>query len=129
MKRLPGVTPGWAAQAACLGTDPKMWWDPTDVDKIPPGNKPIGRPQGKKLDAQLARCQQVCARCPVRVDCITEGAVLVDRGTIRGGLRMWDRRDYRKACLIAQDVLGARPVEIRRKLGMRIDPEDLAATG
>jgi hypothetical protein len=36
---------------------------------------------------------RTCAFCPVRGECIDEGERLVDRHTVRAGLRLWKKEE------------------------------------
>lgn len=57
----------WLDLAACVGADPQLF-DPL------PGSR------------DEARALAVCARCPVRSECLTAAYVEGDQWTIRGGL-------------------------------------------
>jgi WhiB family redox-sensing transcriptional regulator len=49
------ASPTWESQAACLDSDPELFF-------------PIG-PAGPAL-LQVAQAKTICARCPVRCDCL-----------------------------------------------------------
>lgn len=67
----------WLDLAACVGTDPELF-DPL------PGSR------------DEARALAVCARCPVRSECLTDAYVHGDDDTIRGGLTADARRALRR---------------------------------
>lgn len=74
------MTPGWSAQAACRAEDPELFFPP---------------PNGDTLAAK-----RVCARCPVRRDCLLDSfrTYDVDWG-IRGGMATKERRYARERWL------------------------------
>lgn len=67
----------WLDLAACVGTDPELF-DPL------PGSR------------DEARALAVCARCPVRSECLTDALLAGDDHTIRGGLTADARRALRR---------------------------------
>jgi WhiB family transcriptional regulator, redox-sensing transcriptional regulator len=71
---------GWRHRAACVGSDPAMWF-PED-------------------DAGVAECVAVCEGCPVRQECLT-AALVETRGSydevgVRGGLTPAERKSLRR---------------------------------
>ncbi len=72
---LASLLPGeWVRFAVCAQTDPEVWFPP-----------PGGLPHEDRA------ALQICARCPVRLDCLdfamrAEGDTRVDRYGIWGGL-------------------------------------------
>ena len=70
----------WRAQAACIGTNPELFFPVAEA--------------GPVLDAQVAAAKAVCARCPVRAECLTEALARIPHG-IAGGLTEDERRTLR----------------------------------
>jgi WhiB family redox-sensing transcriptional regulator len=66
----------WLTRAACRGEDPQLF----------DGTLEGGR--------DVAQAKAVCARCPVRVDCLTDALELRDDTTVRAGMTAAERREY-----------------------------------
>jgi WhiB family transcriptional regulator, redox-sensing transcriptional regulator len=72
--------PSWPARAACLGTDPDLWFPP-------PGD---AAPQ------YLEQARKICAACPVRDTCLEYSLDLrIDTG-VWGGMSVSERRRERR---------------------------------
>jgi hypothetical protein len=70
----------WRAQAVCVGTNPELFFPVAEA--------------GPVLDAQNAAAKAVCARCPVRTECLTEALARIPYG-IAGGMTEDERRTLR----------------------------------
>ena len=70
----------WRAQAACVGTAPERFFPVAEA--------------GPVLDAQVTAAKAICARCPVRAECLTEALARIPHG-IAGGLTEDERRALR----------------------------------
>lgn len=70
----------WMARAVCRFEDPEIFF-PTAED-------------GPELVAQVALARSVCARCPVRAECLAEARARIPYG-IAGGLTPEERRTPR----------------------------------
>ncbi len=94
----------WHSRAACLGVDPDLFF-------------PVGS-TGPALGA-LADAQRVCARCPVREDCLRWALDNdIDHGVWGGvgedqrrSLRRRSARNRNSRSLRASEVRGAREIE------------------
>lgn len=67
----------WRSAAACLGTDPEVFF-------------PVAE-SGSAHERQVAEAKAVCARCPVRAECLGEALASIPDG-IAGGLTAVERR-------------------------------------
>jgi WhiB family redox-sensing transcriptional regulator len=72
----------WMDQAACLTEDPELFFPPTEVG---PGA------------AQVTEAKAVCARCPVRSDCLLMALATGLTEGVFGGLSATERRALRMA--------------------------------
>ncbi|HSL12131.1 MAG TPA: WhiB family transcriptional regulator [Actinomycetota bacterium] len=72
----------WIAGAACIGEDPELFFP---VGVTPPA-----------LD-QVVRAKAICARCPVRRDCLEWSLVTCQDAGVWGGLDEEERRAIRRA--------------------------------
>ncbi len=70
----------WRTRAACLDVDPELFFPAAEV--------------GPVHDAQVAAAKSVCARCPVRAECLAEALDRIPYG-IAGGLTEDERRALR----------------------------------
>ncbi len=70
----------WRTRAACLGVDPELFFPVAEA--------------GPVYDAQIVAAKAVCARCPVRPECLAEALVRIPYG-IAGGLTEDERRALR----------------------------------
>src|SRR5690349_20507897 len=70
----------WRAHAACRGTEPELFFPATE--------------SGPARAAQVAAAKAVCARCPVREQCLAEALARIPYG-IAGGLTEYERRRLR----------------------------------
>ena len=70
----------WRAHAACRHEDPELFF--------PPG-------RGEAAVDQIAAAKDVCARCPVRRECLEFAMVHRQRDGIWGGLTDQERRRHR----------------------------------
>lgn len=71
---------GWKHRAACRGVDPELFF-------------PVAE-SGPVHDEQVAAAKRVCARCPVRSECLRHALVLIPVGVV-GGLTADERRGLR----------------------------------
>jgi WhiB family redox-sensing transcriptional regulator len=71
------MTQDWRTRAACLGMDTELWF-----------------PEGIEALAQQAKA--VCARCPVRDDCLEFALAAGEVDGIWGGLDEDERRALRR---------------------------------
>lgn len=60
----------WRAEAACIGEDPELFFDPRRLDSA----------------------RRVCAGCPVRTECLRDALARQDRWAVRGGRTPRERR-------------------------------------
>jgi WhiB family transcriptional regulator, redox-sensing transcriptional regulator len=74
---------GWRDRAACRDVD-------VDAELFFPTAE-----AGPARDAQVAAAKAVCARCPVRAECLTEALLRIPHG-IAGGLTEHERRRLRR---------------------------------
>ena len=74
----------WYEQAACRGSDPGPWF-------------PQQEKQGgdRMRTAATARARAICARCPVRGECLATAVRDGERWGIWGGLSAYERRGLR----------------------------------
>lgn len=72
----------WTSRAACLGSDPDLFF-------------PIGS-SGPAL-RQEAQAKAVCARCPVRTDCLGYALATGQAAGVWGGATEEERREIRAA--------------------------------
>ncbi|MFE5329423.1 WhiB family transcriptional regulator [Embleya sp. NPDC056575] len=75
----------WQIDAACRGSDPELF-----VDDVAYGSGNVAYP----ADVRPARVRQalaICARCPVRRECLADARAADDRWTIRGGETVAER--------------------------------------
>jgi WhiB family redox-sensing transcriptional regulator len=72
----------WRHQAACLGTDPELFF-------------PIGT-TGPALE-QADRAKQVCALCPVKAHCLEWALQTNQQAGVWGGMDEEERRVLRRA--------------------------------
>jgi hypothetical protein len=70
----------WRSEAACRGSDPELFFPTAEADQARKG--------------QVAAAKAVCARCPVRQECLTEALARIPYG-IAGGLTEQERRRLR----------------------------------
>lgn len=79
---LPGL---WALDGLCREADPEAWYPVRDK-----GDGCVGVTSGK-------HAKRVCARCPVRVECLNWALEHDERFGIWGGLSERERTKLRKA--------------------------------
>lgn len=72
---------GWREKAVCRETDPELFF-PTAT-------------HGRVYEEQVAAAKSVCARCPVRAQCLADALVGLPVG-IAGGLTETERRALRR---------------------------------
>ena len=80
-------SPGWQRRAACAETGPELFFGPDDEM---PGDQ----------QARETAAKRVCARCPVRRECLEYGESLGADGRrhgVWGGLGELDRQRYRRS--------------------------------
>ncbi len=70
--------PAWHAHAACLGSDPALFY-----------------PERGVQPEETARAKRICAGCPVAGEC--EEAGMSEKHGIWGGLVVTDRNELRRA--------------------------------
>ena len=75
----------WRPLAACKGIDPELFFS---SDELPNKNERIEREAAAKA---------VCARCPVRAECLTYAIAAGERYGIWGGLNPQERRAYARS--------------------------------
>ena len=91
---------GWRERAACRDVDPETFFPTAE--------------SGPERDRQVATAKAVCARCPVRAECLGEALARIPYG-VAGGLTEHERRTLRRSTTVSQpaaeDVLrdGPRP--------------------
>ena len=66
----------WTGQALCVGADPELFF-----------------PSG---DGPAARARRICARCPVRAQCLAYAVTADERFGIWGGLDPHERHNLRR---------------------------------
>lgn len=71
---------GWQWQAACRGEDPSLFFAP---------NRPEG-PEEREVRERQAKA--ICARCPVRLECLEHALRTREPYGIWGGLNEFERR-------------------------------------
>lgn len=71
----------WRSRAACLGTDPELFFPVADTGPI--------------HDVQIAEAKAVCTSCPVVAECLAEALERIPDG-IAGGLTADERRTLRR---------------------------------
>jgi WhiB family redox-sensing transcriptional regulator len=82
----------WLERALCTGEDPELFF-------------PIGG--GDEVLDQVDRAKSVCARCPVRPECLEWALVTCQDAGVWGGLDAEERRTIRRE---------------RRKAGRELEP-------
>lgn len=89
-----GSATQWQRQAACEGA-PFGFFHPMAIK--------TGKPRpGDPVVAQTRECKAICARCPVRADCLNYAMVNNEEFGIWGGLDDGERRQYRRTWLTEQ---------------------------
>ena len=78
-KTMP-FTGSWTSRAACRGMDTEMFF-PADGERPP------------ERDTREAKAKQVCARCPVRSECLEESLARPDKHGVFGGLNEQERKN------------------------------------
>jgi hypothetical protein len=73
---------GWRSRAACRDVDPELFFPTAE--------------SGPARHAQVRAAKAVCARCPVRAQCLTEALARIPYG-IAGGLTEHERRTLRRS--------------------------------
>lgn len=73
-------TYGWQFDAACRGEDASLYFAPNYFEKR------------AQKDAREAKAKAICARCPVRVDCLEYALKVRETHGIWGGLNEAERR-------------------------------------
>ncbi|WP_372452676.1 WhiB family transcriptional regulator [Pseudonocardia nigra] len=91
--------------------------------------------QGPEHDAQVRAAKAVCARCPVRAECLTWALDAQPYG-IAGGLTEYERREERarrgrgRACRVRQRPASGTPGEVaaagREAIRAGLDPREVA---
>lgn len=76
----------WRDDAACFGVDPEVFF-----------------PENDDYEGVHA-AKMVCARCPVRADCLDYALTRGERGGIWGGLTEKERRRVRVPCVTAEQL-------------------------
>jgi hypothetical protein len=71
----------WRDRAACRDVDPERFFPAAE--------------DGPGLRAQVAAAKAICARCPVRAECLAEALARIPFG-IAGGLTEHERRQLRR---------------------------------
>lgn len=85
------ASPGWAARAACRGTDLVLWFGPADPEDGSGGR--VETPMERKRRERQAK--QYCGSCPVREACLADELrfPLTWQWGVRGGLTEQERRE------------------------------------
>lgn len=73
----------WQDRAECVNEPPELFF--------PPGDSWL------RHRAQAAEAKAVCARCPVRAECLDAAIAEGDESSIRGGLTPRQRRHLKSA--------------------------------
>lgn len=72
----------WRKRAACRDADPELFFPVSKVDR--------------KNQDQIRRAKNICARCPVRKECLQEAMESGDEGVF-GGTTDEERREMRRS--------------------------------
>jgi WhiB family redox-sensing transcriptional regulator len=76
----------WRKLAACLDEDPELFY--------PEQQEPLFYPEKQESYAsQARRAKAICARCPVRLECLQVALAAKDQNGIWGGMTPAERRD------------------------------------
>jgi len=76
----PDDTPAWQFRAACRGEDSALFFAPGYFERK------------EEKDRREARARAICARCPVRVDCLEYALRIREPPGVWGGLNEQQRR-------------------------------------
>jgi WhiB family redox-sensing transcriptional regulator len=71
---------GWQFSAACRGTDTALFFAPNYFER-----------KGEK-DGREARAKAICARCPVRIECLEYALKIREPHGVWGGMNEVERR-------------------------------------
>jgi WhiB family redox-sensing transcriptional regulator len=82
----PAVDESWKEHAACIGEDPRLWF-PNDEGR---------RHYDRRVRALTMTARAICARCPVRIDCLQYAIDVDARFGMFGGLTEWERTKITK---------------------------------
>jgi WhiB family transcriptional regulator, redox-sensing transcriptional regulator len=74
------MSPNWRQRALCLDADPSIFHPGA------PGDQPE-----KAGDPAYEPAKRICARCPVRDECLEDALANRDPWGVRGGLDPWER--------------------------------------
>jgi WhiB family redox-sensing transcriptional regulator len=81
--------PDWPRRAACREADPDLFHDRENESE-------------PARERREKRAKAVCARCPVRAECLADAEDTREAYGIRGGLTEAERRAIRRNCRRAQ---------------------------
>ena len=76
----PDETPQWQFRAACRGEDAALFFAPGYFERREEKNR------------REAKAKAICARCPVRVDCLEYALGIREGHGVWGGLNEMERR-------------------------------------
>jgi WhiB family redox-sensing transcriptional regulator len=76
---------GWQFRAACRGEDSSLFFAPNYFERK------------EQKDAREDRARAICARCPVRMDCLEYALRIREPHGIWGGLNELERRNVLRA--------------------------------
>ena len=77
---VPNDTPGWQFRAACRGEDASLFFAPGYFERR------------EEKDHREARAKAICARCPVRADCLDYALRIREPHGVWGGMNEQERR-------------------------------------
>lgn len=99
----------WQADAACVGTDPELWFS--------------------EDDPSIVHAQSICAQCTVRDECIAEAIASSTADGIRGGVRLLKRTWHAQWARIGPGTNGAKALAVLRQHTAVTVIDLMAATG
>jgi WhiB family redox-sensing transcriptional regulator len=77
---VPSDTPPWQFRAACRGEDSSLFFAPGYFERR------------EEKDRREAKAKSICARCPVRVDCLDYALRIKEPHGVWGGMNEQQRR-------------------------------------
>ena len=80
------MTAAWMKDAACIGTDPDLWFEP-------------GAESGQARQRREARTRAICGGCPSRIPCLDFAVSQPDLAGFWGGVTEEGRRHMRRRML------------------------------
>ena len=73
-------TPAWQFRGACRGEDASLFFAPSYFERR------------EEKDAREAKAKAICARCPVRIDCLDYALGIREPHGVWGGMNEQERR-------------------------------------